>query len=116
MWHVNIGTDWVRGTTRIYIWTADADGRNTKMLRSTPNGLAVLEDWPDSVRDQDAILTLTLNARDARDILQGLTEQLAQLGYGTPDAGPLIRAKDGQIASLEKIIDRLMSKVSGASG
>lgn len=104
-----ISRDWSFGAIRIFIY--QDDGTSTKMLRMAPDGERQWEDF-DQYRN-DVLPTLSINQREAKEVLSSLAEQLAQLGYGTPDAGPIIRAHEKHIESLKAELDRLERVTNG---
>lgn len=101
-WQVRVVRDWSFGAVNIYIY--QDDNVTAKMLRMSPDGERLLEDFGPS---SDTKPTLSLDHRSAKDVLGGLAAELAQLGFGTPDSGPIIKAKDAHIASLEKELERV---------
>ena len=102
-WTVRIVHDRSFGETRVYVVNI-RDGAHDEGLYQNEDGSWKVEPLPP--RDEHVKPTLTIPMRLSTEVLQGLAEELRQLGYGGLSVKGEVEAQRKHIESLERTSER----------
>lgn len=115
-WQVNIVFEPHRFGWNVFIWQ-EVESPGSQIMRFRDGGV-FMEPLPVD-RAAHVEPTFTLDGRSGQQILAGFAQQLTQLGFGSFDQVPVVKAHERTITNLEKqnaelheIITRLINKVN----